>query len=42
MGLVKMAGSDCHQMGHIELMKEARKSKYYQKLLQLDLLNHTL
>ena len=42
MGVVKMAGSDCHNMGHIELMKEARNSKYYKKLLQLDLLNHSL
>ena len=42
MAVVKMAGSDCHNMGHIELMKEARNSKYYKKLLQLDLLNNSL
>jgi len=42
MKVVSMAGSDCHNMGHIELMHEARNSKYYKKLLQLDLLNNSL
>ena len=42
MEAVKLAGSDCHNMGHIELMKQARNSKYWKKLLQLDLLNNSL
>lgn len=42
MEAVRMAGSDCHNMGHIDLMHEARKSKYWRKLLQLDLLNNSL
>mgnify|MGYP001074445093 CR=1 FL=1 len=35
-------GSDCHNMGHANLMKEVRQSKYWNKLLQLDLLNNKL
>ncbi len=42
MGVVQMAGSDCHNMGHIDLMHEVRNSKYWKKLLQLDLLNNSL
>jgi len=42
MGIVGMVGSDCHNMGHIDLLKEARKTKYWNKLLQLDLLNNKL
>ena len=42
MGVVQMAGSDCHNMGHIDLMHEVRISKYWKKLLQLDLLNNSL
>ena len=42
MKAIKLVGSDCHNMGHIDLMKEARKTKYWNKLLQLDLLNNKL
>lgn len=42
MKAVMLVGSDCHNMGHIGLLKEARKSKYWNKLLQLDLLNNKL
>jgi protein-tyrosine phosphatase len=40
--LVRFAGSDCHRLGHLELMKQSAKSKYFQKLCDLPLLNNTL
>jgi protein-tyrosine phosphatase len=39
---VHFAGSDCHSLKHISILHEARAEKYYQKLLQLPLLNHQL
>lgn len=42
MKAVKLAGTDCHNMGHIELLKEAVKTKYFKKLVGLDLLNNSL
>lgn len=42
MGVVKLVGTDCHNMGHINLLKDATKTKYWKKLLNLDLLNNTL
>lgn len=39
---VQFAGSDCHHLGHLEVMKEVMKGKYYHKLCQLSLLNNTL
>lgn len=40
--LVHFVGSDCHHLGHLELMKQVSKSKYFQKLYELPLLNNTL
>lgn len=40
--IVKLVGTDCHHMGHIEALKKTLQSKYFQKLMQLDLLNNTL
>jgi len=42
MKVPRLVGSDCHYIGHIDLLKEARASKYWNKLLQLDLLNNSL
>ena len=42
MGVVKMVGTDCHNMGHIDFLKKAVQTKYYQKLMQTELLNNTL
>lgn len=42
MKAIQLVGSDCHNMGHINLLNEAKKSKYWNKLLQLDLLNNKL
>lgn len=42
MKAVQLVGTDCHNMGHIDLLKEVRKSKYWNKLLRLDLMNNKL
>ncbi|WP_422007514.1 tyrosine-protein phosphatase [Roseivirga pacifica] len=42
MGAIRMVGTDCHNMGHINLLKEATKTKYWQKLIKLDLINNSL
>ena len=41
-GVVRMVGTDCHNMGHIDFVKQATRTKYYQKLMQSDLLNNSL
>ena len=41
-GYVHFLGSDCHNLHHIQLLEEARKSKYFQKAISLPLLNNTL
>ena len=39
-GLVDLLGSDCHHMGHIELLENARKKPYLHKAIELpDLIN---
>lgn len=41
--MISLVGSDCHHMGHIELMKKAQTDKYMHKLLASKrLLNATL
>jgi len=41
--MISFVGSDCHHLGHIELIKAAVKDKHFQKLLASDrLLNKTL
>ncbi|HTA83344.1 MAG TPA: CpsB/CapC family capsule biosynthesis tyrosine phosphatase [Bacteroidia bacterium] len=41
--LISFVGSDCHHIGHVELMKSAIKDKHFQKLLgSTKLLNKTL
>ncbi|MFN8437365.1 MAG: CpsB/CapC family capsule biosynthesis tyrosine phosphatase [Cytophagales bacterium] len=40
--MVNFVSSDCHNIRHLEALKEAIHSKYYQKLLELPLLNNTL
>jgi len=40
--LVDFAGTDAHNLKHLNALKKAHASKYYQKLLQLPLLNNTL
>lgn len=42
MKAVKLVGTDCHNMGHINLLKEATTTKYWKKLLDLELLNNQL
>lgn len=42
MKAIKLVGTDCHNMGHIELLKEATTTKYWKKLLDLELLNNQL
>ena len=42
MRVVSLVGTDCHNMGHINLLKDATKTKYWKKLLNLELLNNTL
>ncbi len=41
LGLVKMLGSDCHGIRHIDALKKARETKHYKKALP-NLLNNTL
>lgn len=42
MGVIQMVGSDCHNIRQFGLLQQAKKSKYWDKLLRLDLLNNTL
>lgn len=42
MDVIQMVGTDCHNMGHINLARQARKSKYWDKLMRMELLNNTL
>lgn len=42
MKIPRLVGTDCHNMGHIDLLKEATQTKYWKKLLDLDLLNNSL
>ena len=42
MDIIKMVGSDCHNMGHINLMKQAKNNKYWDKLMRMELLNNAL
>ncbi len=41
-GMVHLVGSDCHHLQHINLVREAQKTKAYKKALSLPLLNNTL
>jgi protein-tyrosine phosphatase len=41
-GWVHWLASDCHHMNHAKLVSEAAKNKYFQKALNLPLLNNTL
>ena len=42
-GWYEFLGSDCHHMGHIEIMKRVRTEKYLEKLINSGkLLNSTL
>ncbi len=41
-GYVHFLGSDCHNLQHIQLLEETRRSKYFQKAISLPLLNNTL
>lgn len=42
MKAIKLVGTDCHNMGHINLLKDATRTKYWKKLLDLELLNNQL
>jgi protein-tyrosine phosphatase len=42
MKAIQLVGTDCHNMGHIQLLKAAVKTKYFKKLMDLDLLNNRL
>lgn len=42
MNVPKLVGTDCHNMGHIDLLKQATTTKYWKKLMNLDLLNNSL
>ena len=39
---VHLLGTDCHNMRHLSSIKQAQGSKYYQKALDLPLINYTL
>lgn len=39
---VHFTGSDCHNMFHLNLLKETMQSRYFQKVLSLPLLNNSL
>jgi protein-tyrosine phosphatase len=39
---VHFLGSDCHHMKHLELLKEMRGNRYFEKALNLPLLNNSL
>ncbi len=42
-GMISFIGSDCHHMGHVELIKKVRAEKYLRKLIESGkLLNTTL
>jgi protein-tyrosine phosphatase len=41
-GWIHFVGSDCHHEQHLTLLEEARRHKYFKKVLTLPLLNHTL
>jgi len=41
-GWVHLLGSDCHHMQHTELIRQSLSSRYFQKALDLPLLNNTL
>lgn len=40
--MVHFMGSDCHRMEHLDLIKNATSLKYFEKALNLPLLNRTL
>jgi protein-tyrosine phosphatase len=40
--IVSFVGTDCHYFGHIEYLKRTTQTKYFKKLLDLDLLNNSL
>lgn len=42
MGLVHFLGSDCHHLQHAEAIAKASKSRYFEKALNLGLINHDL
>nr|PZN56241.1 MAG: capsular biosynthesis protein [Bacteroidota bacterium] len=42
MGLVHFLGSDCHNLQHAEGIAKASKSRYFEKALNLGLINHDL
>ncbi len=42
MKAIRLVGTDCHNMVHINLLKEATTTKYWKKLLDLELLNNQL
>ena len=39
---VHLLGSDCHHYQHVKLVEEAQQMKYFQKALELPLLNNSL
>ncbi len=41
-GMIHWIGSDCHHREHIEVMKRARRSRYFRKALTLPLMNNSL
>lgn len=41
-GWVEFLGSDCHNQFHVDMMKDARRNKYFRKALDLPLLNRSL
>jgi len=42
MKAIRMIGTDCHNMMQFNLLKEATTTKYWKKLLDLELLNNQL
>ncbi len=40
--LISFIGSDCHKLQHLEMMQRASTQPYYNRILQMNLLNNTL
>ena len=40
--IIKFVGTDCHHIGHLDFLKQAVQTKYFKKLLDLELLNNTI
>ena len=40
--VIRFVGTDCHSMRHIDLVREVTQTKYFEKLMDLELLNNSI